>query len=195
MEQGIEEVQRAADRFKLTFLREPDLGATLFLQSQPLGCNPTFPPEWALKRLRKWELPCLLDILPIFGAPRGTETATHFALNQRGEEVGYDLFDTTTNCASRHDWHERRRENLQHRERTGGIALRRAISASCWIPWPTTGPSRAFWDGVYVQLNFETPPCINPFYGPLDITHRSFIAANLNEMAGQCHRAPDVDRV
>ena len=42
----------------------------------------------------------------------------------------------------------------------------------------------AFWDGVYVRLNFETPPRINPFYGPLDITHRSFIAANLNEMAG-----------
>ena len=42
----------------------------------------------------------------------------------------------------------------------------------------------AFWDGIYVRLNFEHPPCTNPFYGPLDITHRSFVAANLNEMAG-----------
>ena len=112
MEQGIEEVQRAADRFKLTFLREPDLGATLFLQTLPLGCNPVFPPEWALKRLRKLELPCLLDLLPLFGAPRGTETATHFALNQRGEEVGYHLFDTDHQCPPRDDWHQWRGQDL-----------------------------------------------------------------------------------
>ena len=183
LEAGLEEVQRAADRLNMRFLREPDLGATLFLQMLPLGCNPLFPPEWALKRLRKWELPCLLDILPVFGATRGTGTATHFALNQRGEEVGYDLFDTDTNA---------------HRVTLGTSGAGKTYNTAKEIneilsvggkavlldPLANYRALCAFWDGTYVQYNFETPPCTNPFYGPLDITHRSFVAANLNEMAG-----------
>lgn len=180
---GLEEVQRAAERFKLTFLPEPDLGATLWLQCLPLGCNPVYPPEWAIKRVRKWELPNLLDILPVFGAMRGTVTATHFAVNARGEEVGYDLADTTTNA---------------HRATVGTSGAGKTYNTGKEVselllvgdkvllldPLANYRALCAFWEGTYVRLNFETPPCINPFYGPLDLTHRAFAAANLNEMAG-----------
>ncbi len=180
---GIEEVQRAADRLKLTFLPEPDLGATLFLQTTPLGCNPQYPPEWAVKRTRKLELPCLLDLLPLYGALRGTATATHVALNQRGEEVGYDLFDTTTNP-------HRVTIGTSGAGKTYGTAkeIMELLSLGSKVilldPLSNYRALCAFWDAPYVRLNFETPPCLNPFYGPMDITHRSFMAANLNEMAG-----------
>ena len=180
---GVESVQREANRFKLDFLPEPDLGATLFLQALPLGCNPDFPPEWALKRLRKLELPNLLDLLAVFGAMRGTETATHFALNGRGEEVSYDNFDTMTN-AHRMTMGNSGAGKTYNNAKEVSEVLSVGDIVMLLDPLANYQALAAFWNGVYVRLNFETPPCINPFYGPLDITHQSFIAATLNEMAG-----------
>ena len=183
LKHGMEEAQRTAGNFKLTFLPEPGLGSTLFLQCLPLGCNKTYPPEWALRRQRKAELPNVLDLLLVFGAFLGTETATHFALNQRGEEVGYDLFDTTTNA---------------HRATIGTSGAGKTYLTAKEImellavggkvvlldPLSNYRAVAAFWNGTYVRLNYEAPPRINPFYGPMDLAHRPFIAANLNEMAG-----------
>ena len=41
----------------------------------------------------------------------------------------------------------------------------------------------AAWDGQYVAMDFNTPVCFNPFYGPLDKAHVAFLTASLAEMA------------
>ena len=41
----------------------------------------------------------------------------------------------------------------------------------------------AVWEGQYVAMDFNTPVCFNPFYGPLDRAHVAFLTASLAEMA------------
>src|SRR3989442_13313817 len=39
------------------------------------------------------------------------------------------------------------------------------------------------WNGQYLAMDFNQPICFNPFYGPLDQSHRAFLVASLAEMA------------
>ena len=41
----------------------------------------------------------------------------------------------------------------------------------------------AVWQGHYIAMDFNTPICFNPFYGPLDKAHVAFLTASLAEMA------------
>jgi hypothetical protein len=186
---GVEEVQRAAARMQITFATEPRLGATLFPQTLPLGCDATFPPEWTLRRTKRFELSNFLDCLPVYAGFRGTGTASVHYLNRRGESVGVDLYDNVTNA-----------HGIVFGTSGGGKTYTTACFVNQVLPLGDKvillDPLRnyralcAFWDGTYIRMNFETPPCINPFYGDMTTTHVAFQAAILNEMAGN-----DVERL
>lgn len=186
---GVEQIQRAASRLHVTLAREPRLGATLFLQTLPLGCDATFPPEWALRRTRRLEESSFLHLLPLFGGFRGTGTARMHYLNRRGENVGVDFYDNVTNA-----------HGIVFGTSGGGKTYTTACLVNQVLPLGDKvillDPLRnyralcAFWNGTYIRENFENPPCTNPFYGDMSTTHVAFQAAILNEMAGN-----DVERL
>ena len=86
------EVVRAGRRLELEFVPEPTLGATLFLQTLPLGFDPAWPQERVLRRARRLPGANLAQLLPLYGAFGGTPTPAILYLNRRGEAVGFDPF-------------------------------------------------------------------------------------------------------
>jgi hypothetical protein len=179
---GVEEVIRAGRRFDLEFAAEPVLGSTLFLQTLPLGFDPAWPKETYLRRARRVPRKNLADLLPLYGGFRGTPTASILYLNRRGEAVGFDPFDNLTN---------------PHMLVTGmsgsGKSFTMAHLCQHVLPLgasvvildrlPSYETLCAAWDGRYVQMNFNSPTCFNPFYGALDNEHVAFLTACLAEMA------------
>ncbi len=179
---GLEEVVRAGRRLDLEFLPEPTLGSTLFLQTVPLGFDPTWPQERFLRRARRLPGANLAQLLPLYGGFRGTKTASVLYLNQRGETVGFDPFDSPT---------------APHMLVTGtsgsGKSFTMAHLVQQVLPLgasvvildrlPSYQDLCAAWNGKYLPMNFNDPVCFNPFYGPLDQTHRAFLLASLAEMA------------
>jgi hypothetical protein len=179
---GLDEVVRAGRRLDLEFLPEPVLGSTLFLQTLPLGFDPEWPKETALRRARRLPGTNLAQLLPLYGSFRGTRTATLLYLNRRGEAVGFDLFDSPT---------------APHMLVTGtsgsGKSFTMAHLVQQVLPLgasvvvldrlPSYQELCAAWDGQYVAMDFNTPVCFNPFYGPLDKAHIAFLTASLAEMA------------
>ena len=69
-----EDVIRAGRRLELEFVTEPTLGSTLFLQTLPLGFDPAWPEERVLRRARRLPGANLAQLLPLYGAFRGTAT-------------------------------------------------------------------------------------------------------------------------
>jgi conjugal transfer ATP-binding protein TraC len=179
---GVEDVVRAGRRLDLEFLPEPTLGSTLFLQTLPLGFDPTWPKETSLRRARRLPGANLAQLLPLYGGFRGTTTASLLYLNQRGEAVGFDPFDSPT---------------APHMLVTGtsgsGKSFLMAHLVQQVLPLgaqvvildrlPSYQDVCAAWDGQYVAMDFNAPVCFNPFYGPLDKAHVAFLTASLAEMA------------
>jgi conjugal transfer ATP-binding protein TraC len=179
---GVEDVVRAGRRLDLEFLPEPVLGSTLFLQTLPLGFDPDWPKETYLRRARRLPGANLAQLLPLYGAFRGTTTASILYLNQRGETVAFDPFDSPT---------------APHMLVTGtsgsGKSFTMAHLNQQVLPLgahvvildrlPSYQELCAAWDGQYVAMDFNAPVCFNPFYGPLDHAHVAFLTASLAEMA------------
>ena len=179
---GVEDVVRAGRRLDLEFLPEPTLGSTLFLQTLPLGFDPAWPKEAYLRRARRLPGANLAQLLPLYGGFRGTNTASILYLNQRGEAVGFDPFDSPT---------------APHMLVTGtsgsGKSFLMAHLVQQVLPLgaqvvildrlPSYQEVCAAWEGQYVAMDFNAPRCFNPFYGPLDKAHVAFLTASLAEMA------------
>jgi len=179
---GIEDVVRAGRRLELEFLPEPILGSTLLLQTLPLGFDPDWPKETYLRRARRLPGANLAQLLPLYGGFRGTRTASILYLNRRGETVGFDPFDSPT---------------APHMLVTGtsgsGKSFTMAHLVQQVVPLgarvvildrlPSYQEVCAAWDGHYVAMDFNSPICFNPFYGPLDNAHVAFLTASLAEMA------------
>src|SRR5713101_3547282 len=179
---GIEDVVRAGRRLDLEFLPEPVLGSTLFLQTLPLGFDPAWPKETYLRRARRLPGANLAQLLPLYGGFRGTRTASILYVNRRGEAVGFDPFDNMTNP-----------HMLVTGMSGGGKSFTMAHLAQQVLPLgasmvildrlPSYQDLCAAWQGHYVQMDFNTLTCFNPFYGPLDNEHVAFLTAALAEMA------------
>src|SRR5712691_7034503 len=179
---GLDDVVQAGRRLDLEWLPEPTLGSTLFLQTLPLGFDPTWPAERFLRRARRLPGANVAQLLPLYGGFRGTKTASLLYLNQRGETVGFDPFDSPT---------------APHMVVTGtsgaGKSFTMAHVVQQVLPLgasvvildrlPSYQELCAAWDGQYVAMDFNAPVCFNPFYGPLDKAHVAFLTASLAEMA------------
>src|SRR5712691_2256788 len=173
---------RAGRRLDLEFLPEPTLASTLLLQTLPLGFDPEWPKETYLRRARRLPRKNLADLLPLYGGFRGTRTASILYVNRRGEAVGFDPFDNMTNP-----------HMLVTGMSGGGKSFTMAHLAQQVLPLgasmvildrlPSYQDLCAAWQGHYVQMDFNTPTCFNPFYGPLDNEHVAFLTAALAEMA------------
>ena len=173
---GVEDVVRAGRRLDLEFLPEPTLGSTLFLQTLPLGFDPAWPKETYLRRARRLPGANLAQLLPLYGGFRGTTTASILYLNQRGEAVSFDPFDSPT---------------APHMLVTGtsgsGKSFLMAHLVQQVLPLgaqvvildrlPSYQELCAVWQGQYVAMDFNAPVCFNPFYGapgqgPRRLSHR-----------------------
>jgi conjugal transfer ATP-binding protein TraC len=179
---GVQDVIRVGRRLDLEWVPEPTLGSTLFLQTLPLGFDPTWPSEKTLRRERRIPGIHVANLLPLYGGFRGTPTASVLYLNQRGESVGFDPFDNVTN---------------PHMVITGMSGAGKSFTvghlAQQVLPLgasmvildrlPSYQDLCAVWDGTYLAMNFQMPLCFNPFYGPLDAEHVAFLTAVLAELA------------
>ena len=158
---GVEDVVRAGRRLDLEFLPEPTLGSTLFLQTLPLGFDPAWPKETYLRRARRLPGANLAQLLPLYGGFRGTTTASILYLNQRGEAVSFDPFDSPT---------------APHMLVTGtsgsGKSFLMAHLVQQVLPLgaqvvildrlPSYQELCAVWEGQYVAMDFNAPRLFQP---------------------------------
>jgi len=82
----------ALGRTGLELVAEDALAGTLFLQSMPLGYDPSN--DRAIKRGRTMLGVNLAHLLPVYGAYRGTARPDLLLLNRRGEPVTFSFFDS-----------------------------------------------------------------------------------------------------
>lgn len=182
LRRAVNRVKQAARRWSLAFEEEPDLGSTLFLQALPLGCDQGWPHAMTIQRERRMPRQNLTHFLPVLGSTRGTQTASIFALNERGEEVGFDPFDSDTNAhmliSGTSGAGKTYATNLilHYLVARGGIGI-------VLDPLANYRALNAAHHGLYYKLGFTNPPRINPFLGPMDQEHRTFLMALLGEMA------------
>jgi conjugal transfer ATP-binding protein TraC len=182
LSQAEDAVVRAGRRLGLALIPEPVLGSTLFLQTLPLGFDPTYPEERLLRRARRLPSPNLAQLLPLYGGFLGTQTPAALYLNRRGEAVGVDHFDLPT---------------APHAVVVGASGSGKSFLINHLVQqvlplgaavvildrWASYAELCVLVGGRYVQLDFDRPICFNPFVGPLDRTHRDFLVALLAEMA------------
>ncbi len=181
---GVENAQRAAGRVKMQLAEEPTLGSTLFLQTLPLGMDPSFPTERSLSRTRRMDLANLADCLTLYGGTQGTPTASIFFVNQQGQDIGLNPFDNPTNPHF----------NIVGTSGAGktytvGHIVQQIMPLGAMgailDPLKNYRGLCDYWgeESERVSLDPNAPTFINPFYGPLDTGHVGTIAAGLNEMA------------
>jgi hypothetical protein len=187
--QGVHRVIDRGRRWHLEFALDGGaLGSTLLLQTLPLGFDPSWPPEWAINRERRFSLTHLGQLMTGFGSMRGTRSPSIWYLNARGEVVYFDPFDVETNA---------------HRVITGtsgagkthtvakevndlmalGLAQGRGMTIAIIDPLTRYRNVCATWDGHLTSIGFAHPPCFNPFFGDLGPGHLAFINAFLGYLA------------
>ncbi|MGE3540224.1 MAG: TraC family protein [Candidatus Tectimicrobiota bacterium] len=184
---------QAGRRSGLEFVPEPVLGSTLFLQTLPLGFDPTYPQERFVRRARRLPSPNLAQLLPLYGGLRGTPTPAVLYLSRQGEAVPFDHFDLPT---------------APHMVVFGASGSGKSFAINHLVQqvlplgaavvildrWASYDTLCAVTGGRYVALDFDTPVCFNPFVGPLDRGHRAFLVAVLAEMASGGSAAAPVSR-
>ena len=144
------------------------------LQTLPLGFDPAYPEERFLRRARRLPSPNLAQLLPRYGAFRGTATPAMLYLNRRGETVYFDPFDSPT---------------APH-----GIVVGTSGSGKSFLinhlvqqvlplgaavvildRWASYEQLCTVHGGRYVALDYNHPSCVNPFrvlpVAALDIAH------------------------
>ncbi|MBI2930361.1 MAG: TraC family protein [Planctomycetes bacterium] len=82
----------ALSRIGLEMVEEDALAGTLYLQSIPLGYDPSN--DRALRRGRTMLGLNLAHLLPVYGAYRGTNRRDLLLLNRRGEPITFSFFDS-----------------------------------------------------------------------------------------------------
>jgi conjugal transfer ATP-binding protein TraC len=173
---------QAGRRVGLELLPEPVLGSTLFLQSLPLGFDPAYPEERFLRRARRLPSPNLAQLLPLYGAFRGTATPAILYLNRRGETVHFDPFDSPTAphgvvVGTSGSGKSFLINHLVQQVLPLGAAV---VILDRWASYEQLCTVHR---GRYVALDYNHPIGVNPFLGPLDRGHRAFLGALLAEMA------------
>ncbi len=183
LHRGCESLQRTASRFGMELLEEETLGGTLFLQTLPLGFDPTWPQESFLRRGRHLPGAHVANLLPLYGGTRGNGEPHALYLNRRGETVAFSPF-----AGGR----------TRHMVISGVIGAGKSYAMAHFInqvlplgayvvlldQLPSYKELCTAWGGRYVEMDFNQPTTFNPFYGPLDQEHQAFLTAALAEMAG-----------
>lgn len=180
---GLANVQRRGTLFDLAFIPETGaVGSTLWLQTLPLGFDPAFPSNVVLQRDLELTPSQLSHCLTLYGAAQGTTTPSIAYLNDRGEALALHLYDQPTN---------------PHAVITGTSGAGKTFTVGHWVnqmmPLGTSAvvldPLSNYrslceaWDGNFLLLTYEDPPCFNPFAGPRTVAHQAFITAFWSECA------------
>ena len=175
-------VTQAGRRLGLEFLPEDILGTKLFLQSLPLGFNLDYPSDNFLRRSRRVPSLAASHLMPLYGDFRGTRTAAQLYLSKRGEPVTFDFFDS---------------EGAPHTIVAGKSRSGKSFFVNHMVQqilplgaavvildrWASYDTLCRVYKGEYVEVDLNKPVCFNPFDGPLDAGHRTFLLALLDQMA------------
>ncbi|MEI8011801.1 MAG: TraC family protein [Candidatus Omnitrophota bacterium] len=95
LERACDSILMALHRMGAEGLREEVIAPSIFLTCLPLNFDHRIEPF--IRRERRMLSDNFADMLPFYGACRGTETPAALYLNRRGEPVGIDFFDSATN--------------------------------------------------------------------------------------------------
>ena len=179
---GMQTLHERAKALGLTFVPEAgELGATLWLQTLPLGFDQGYPWEWVINRARHLTLEAWGQLLLLFGAFRGTRTPADLGLNQRGETVYLHAPDAT---------------GSPHRAVKGSTGAGKTFFVSKEVqelfalgrtivlvdPLENFRDLCAMHDGMLQALDLNAPPCFNPFFGPPTSNNLAFANALLGHM-------------
>ena len=173
---------QAGRRLDLDLLPETTLGATLFLQSLPLGVDLAFPKDQMLRRSRRLSSLAAAHLLPVYGDFTGTPTPAQLYVNRRGEAVTCDLFDSSTTAHT----------IIAGKSRSGKSFLVNHLiqqvlplgsSVVILDRWASYDTTCEVFGGEYVDVDLDAPLCFNPFAGDLKAGHRTFLLALIDQMA------------
>lgn len=94
-ESAVSNILNVLSRLGCEGLKEEIIAGTLFLSCLPLCFEHHY--ERFVKRTKRMISSNLSDMLPLYGAAKGTSSAAQVYLNRRGELVFWDFFDSNTN--------------------------------------------------------------------------------------------------
>jgi conjugal transfer ATP-binding protein TraC len=161
-------------------LKEEIIAPALFLTCLPLNFDHRL--EHFIRRERRMLSDNFADMLPLYGAMRGTSMPAALYLNRRGEPVGVDLFDSETNPhaviigASGAGKSFLTNDLIYQNYRLGGhffvLDKGHSYRKTCQIL-----------NGQYIHFDLKAPLTINPFLAPPTSENLAFLVEVLALMA------------
>ncbi|MBF0618737.1 MAG: TraC family protein [Candidatus Omnitrophica bacterium] len=161
-------------------LKEEIIAPSLFLSCLPLNFDHAY--DHAIRRTRRLLADNLSDMLPWYGAFRGTRTPAALYLNRRSEPVGLDFFDSETNPhsviigASGAGKSFLTNDLIYQNYRLGSYFFVLDKGNSYRKTCKVLG-------GQYVSFEMDRPLCINPFYRQPTAENKAFLVEMLAMMA------------
>jgi hypothetical protein len=182
LQQGVDRAMQLARGLRLDFQPEPTLGSTFLLHSLPLGFDPQYPSERWVQRERRMPVEHIARCLQLYEGMQGTRTCGVSFLNDRGAPLGWHPFDSPTNP-----------HFLVTGTSGGGKTyllgylvdqlLSLGLHGTLIEPLQNYRHLQAVWQGNRITIDFETPPCLNLFYGDRGPEHQSFAATCLSQLS------------
>jgi conjugal transfer ATP-binding protein TraC len=177
--------KRVLQDLGLEMVEEDALTHTLFMHLLPLGYDPAF--DRGLKRSSSIISTHLADLLPVYGAYRGTKTPEVLLQNRRGEPVSFSLFDSNV---------------APHGIVAGVSGSGKSFFTNYLVTSAIRAGGRVFildrgdsyrklceaLGGLYVVFDPRNPRSINPCGKDLDEEKKIFLADIFSEMASQGQR-------
>ena len=182
-----DEADRSADAFIASLsrlgaegLKEEIIAPSLFLSCLPLNFDHAY--DHFVRRTRRLLADNFSDLLPWYGAFRGTRTPAALYLNRRAETVGIDFFDSDTNPhaviigASGAGKSFLTNDLIYQNYRLGAyffvLDKGHSYRKTCEVL-----------SGQYVSFEMDKPLCINPFYRRPTAETQAFLVEMLAMMA------------
>jgi conjugal transfer ATP-binding protein TraC len=180
LEQACDSLIVQFHRFGAGVLKEEIVAPSLFLTCLPLNFDHRL--ENFVRRDRRMLSDNFADMLPLYGAMRGTQTPAALYLNRRGEPVGVDLFDSETNPhaviigASGAGKSFLTNDLIYQNYRLGGhffvLDKGHSYRKTCQVL-----------GGQYIHFDLKAPLTINPFVAPPTAENLAFLVEVLALMA------------
>lgn len=182
-----EDAERAADSIAARMnaagadcLKEEIIAPSLFLSCLPLNFDQAC--DQFVRRTRRLLADNFSDMLPVYGAFRGTRTPAAMYLNRRNEPAQVDFFDADTNPhaviigASGAGKSFFTNDLIYQNYRLGSyffvLDKGHSYRKTCEVL-----------DGQYVSFEMDAPLCINPFFRKPSAENRAFLVDMLAMMA------------
>ena len=161
-------------------LKEEIIAPSIFLTCLPLNFDHRL--ENFVRRDRRLLSDNFADMMPVYGAMRGTGTPAALYLNRRGEPVGVDLFDSPTNphgiivgasgAGKSFFTNDLIYQNYRLGARFFVLDKGHSYRKTCGIL-----------QGQYVHFDLKAPLTINPFFAPATSENLAFLVEVLALMA------------